>query len=436
MCPSMRSLVFASMLVVGCGGGGSEKSCESSAACSTEAPYCVAEACSATCSSDTECPGFGQSADDKFCTDGSCVSCRVDMPADCPSATPVCGAEGCRKCERNSECASGACAADGTCVAETSVVYVSPGGGTAGCTRAEPCTLTAGIALTPPRQFVVLLPGTHALPSTLTVGGTRSLIGSGNPRPIVTNNSTGPIISLAIGANVTFDHLQLSGAKNSPTGGTTGAAVFCPDGTTMSMPVTARLIDVLVMQNAGSGIEARKSTVDVRESTFTNTGRAVNVVDTNAKVDRSSFTGNSTALFLDAGVYTITNNFVYRNGEGIDLFSNAGSVVEHNTIVDNSVFGLRCQAFDGPQQFANNLLARNAENTPTSFNCSYPNSITAGTDIGPLKFKSPDAAPFDYHIQAGSSAIDLGSSSNIMTDIDGETRPFGPGPDIGADEVH
>jgi parallel beta-helix repeat protein len=433
----MRSLVFAFVMVVGCGGGGgSEKSCETSPQCSTEAPYCSGEACSATCSGDTDCPGFGQSAADKFCTSGNCVACRVDMPADCTADKPICGDGECRRCERNSECASGACATDGSCVAETSIVYVSPGGGTAGCTRAEPCTLTAGIALTPPRQFIVLLPGTHAVPASLSVAGTRSLIGSGTPRPIITNNSTGPIINLALGANVTFDHVQLSGAKNNVTGGSTGAAILCPDGTTMSMPVTVKLFDVLVTQNAASGIDARKCTVDVRESVFTNTGRAVSVVDTNAKVDRSSFTGNSTALFLDAGVFTITNNFVFRNQEGIDLFSNAGTIVEHNTIADNSTFGMSCQAFDMPQQFSNNLFARNTVNTPTSSSCSYPNSITAGTDIGPIKFKSPDAAPFDYHIQTGSSAIDLGSTSTVMSDFDGETRPFGAGPDIGADEFH
>jgi hypothetical protein len=51
----MQSHVFAFLLVVGCsGGGGSEKSCETSDQCSTEAPYCSGEACSTTCSGDPD----------------------------------------------------------------------------------------------------------------------------------------------------------------------------------------------------------------------------------------------------------------------------------------------------------------------------------------------------------------------------------------------
>jgi hypothetical protein len=344
---------------------------------------------------------------------------------------PVCDEGECRRCARNDECGSGVCAADGSCVAETSIVYVGPNRSTTNCTRTDPCNLTTGVALTPPRQFIVLLPGTHTLATSLTVAGTRNLIGSGAERPIITNSGTGAIVKLAIGADVTFDHVQLSGATASPTGLPDGFAVLCPDGN-----VTARMKDVLVTQNATGGIDGRKCTVEIRRSTFTSTAEAVRVVDTKATIENSVFSNNTTALFLDAGLYTVTNNFIFRNGEGLDLFADPGTIVEHNTIVDNSVFGFRCQAFTTAQQFPNNLLARNTVNTPASSSCSYPNSITAGTDIGPIKFKSPDAAPFDYHIQTGSSVIDLGSSSSVTTDFDGETRPFGTGPDIGADELH
>jgi len=39
-----------------------------------------------------------------------------------------------------------------------------------------------------------------------------------------------------------------------------------------------------------------------------------------------------------------------------------------------------------------------------------------------------------YHLQVGSAAIDAGVDAGVTTDIDGDTRPWGAGYDIGADE--
>jgi hypothetical protein len=45
-----------------------------------------------------------------------------------------------------------------------------------------------------------------------------------------------------------------------------------------------------------------------------------------------------------------------------------------------------------------------------------------------------DPAGCDYHIGAGSAAIDVGIDAGVTEDIDGDPRPVGVGPDIGADE--
>ncbi|HLL21256.1 MAG TPA: choice-of-anchor Q domain-containing protein, partial [Kofleriaceae bacterium] len=159
----------------------------------------------------------------------------------------------------------------------------------------------------------------------------------------------------------------------------------------------------------------------------------VAVVDGKATIDRSTFTRNSKALFLDAGVFRVTNNFIVRNDLGVDLFANGGTLIQFNTIVDNAK-GLNCHAFDGPLQLQNNLLARNAMGADLS-DCSLANSLNANSAIGPLKFKSPDVAPFDYHITAGSSAVDHGSATTVNTDFDGQPRPAGAASDMGADEL-
>jgi len=39
-----------------------------------------------------------------------------------------------------------------------------------------------------------------------------------------------------------------------------------------------------------------------------------------------------------------------------------------------------------------------------------------------------------YHLREGSAAIDEGVATDVTTDIDGDRRPLGDGPDVGADE--
>ena len=46
-----------------------------------------------------------------------------------------------------------------------------------------------------------------------------------------------------------------------------------------------------------------------------------------------------------------------------------------------------------------------------------------------------NAAAWDYHLTAGSQAIDIGVDAGVTTDIDGDARPQGAGYDLGADEL-
>jgi hypothetical protein len=46
-----------------------------------------------------------------------------------------------------------------------------------------------------------------------------------------------------------------------------------------------------------------------------------------------------------------------------------------------------------------------------------------------------DPARQDYHIRPESPAVDAGRDVGITRDVDGDPRPVGAAPDVGADEV-
>jgi len=49
-------------------------------------------------------------------------------------------------------------------------------------------------------------------------------------------------------------------------------------------------------------------------------------------------------------------------------------------------------------------------------------------------FVDPDDG--NYHLLFGSAAVDAGVEAGVAHDIDGDARPLGAAPDLGADEVH
>ncbi|MEA3342491.1 MAG: right-handed parallel beta-helix repeat-containing protein, partial [Chloroflexota bacterium] len=63
-----------------------------------------------------------------------------------------------------------------------------------------------------------------------------------------------------------------------------------------------------------------------------------------------------------------------------------------------------------------------------------PGAIISSTNVtGDPAFVDPDGG--DYHITGASAGRDVAVSTVVTDDIDGDSRPFGAGPDIGADEA-
>ncbi len=417
--------------------------CASSAECDADAPYCVAPPdgrCQMACTDDAECPGFGQSSTEVFCEAGTCIECRSSN--DCGNANaPICDAGSCVACSANDQCASGVCVDDGTCADPADVAYVAPNGPSTGdCLETSPCaTIEAALALG--RPFVVIESGTYQRSGTVNLVGVNvRLIGRGNTRPVLRRSDVGPIVTILSAATVGLEFLELSNSTGTPADEAHG--VECKQ--LQGVP-KVRLVDAVVRNNALSGVHTNTCVLDAIRSEFRANGAdGLQLIDTNTVIDACTFAENgSEGALLDGGVHVVTNSFFFRNPRnGLSLFASPGSRVEFNTIVDNGAAGTStdsagffCNANGGSLSFPNNILARNKTSTDGS-GCTFPSSIIVDStgDIGPLKFVSPDVAPFDYHIQAGSMAIDAATITTLDHDFDGDPRPSS-GADVGADEL-
>lgn len=416
--------------------------CTSASDCEASAPYCVAELCAESCSDDTQCPGFGQPADDRYCVDGACQECRSGMADDCSADAPICDQGACRPCRSHDECSSGVCASDGQCADESAIAYVTvSGSASSDCTKASPCnSIDFALTRTPARKYVVVGSGTYTSTETLLVAGERWIIGAGTA-PVLARTNDGPIVTIEGGSNVRLENLEVAGATGTGTDETTrgnGIIFHYASG-----PPSVELRHVAVRDNAVNGLYGLGVTLTAIDSAFTNnTEIGASLSSSTGTFDRCLVSGNQNGLFLDGGLYSVTNSFIVRNvGEaarGIELYSqNPGQRIEFNTIADNIDtsganvgYGFLCNV-TAQASFPNNIIARNTRQT-SGANCTYPGSIVIDTDITPLKFRSPDMAPYDYHVTAGSIAIDMATQSTLDHDVDGDPRATPR--DVGADE--
>lgn len=407
--------------------------CQSNASCDQLAPYCIDPpegVCQEQCTDDSQCPGNGQAATDRYCASGTCTECRDAN--DCSGSTPTCSAEGkCVACTQHAQCNTGVCTDAGTCASAADVAYVDvTGSPTSDCSATSACsTIERALAQLPARLYILVSPGTYTRGGPLVILDRRHVIGRGIPRPAIDRSDDGPILTTQGTADVHLENLQLSGATGAPgEDGTAldGYAIYCK--AMVGSPVVT-LVDVIVTNNR-RGLIGRQCKVDVTRSTFSNMTYGIELVDVVARIDRSTF--ENTVADLDGGLFTVTNNVFARTpGIGVSLNSEqAGNVIEFNTFVEDAV---SCDMIV-PTAFPNNIFARSGD--PASSTCSFPGSIIAPTDISALKLKHPDSAPYDYHLMPGSSAIDTAvGTTSLNHDFDGDVRPKGAGRDVGADEA-
>lgn len=407
----------------------------SAAACHHDNPnYCPGalndncmnvDAAAVSCSTDTQCTIAGATVCDTATS--MCVQCTADKPAACAGATPVCGGDdACQACTAHTQCATSACLPDGSCGDDTNVAYVDPAGSDNDtCTKATPCKVVAK-ALATKRPFIKF----HGITDeAVIIELGRSVTFLADPSAQLTRGVGGPIVTVR-DDNTSLKVYDLS-ISNGPNN-VNGAGIVLQAGGTASVS----LVRATVSNNPGGGIVASGGALTVSRSTVNgNRGGGIAVA------------GNGVS-------FDITNTFIYRNGDGSEsTFGglNLGVAVAgtnrlaFNTIVDNqssiNSAGVICAV---PTLLApNNIVARNAvagSTTATAAQvsangCQYPTSKIQSDAAGLTFVDSEAPAPFNYHLAAGSSAIDQATTPvDVAVDIDGDVRPQGAQKDIGADE--
>ncbi len=135
----------------------------------------------------------------------------------------------------------------------------------------------------------------------------------------------------------------------------------------------------------------------------------------------------------------IYNTFVATT-PGQDVAINAGKDLAGDTVVlTNTIFadyGVALQAGPHPATItADGVLFSNVT-TPTETLTDTASITVTNAYTGTAGFVNP--AAHNYHLTSASAAIDrgvaLGVTSSVTSDIDGQARPIGVAPDLGADE--
>lgn len=171
-------------------------------------------------------------------------------------------------------------------------------------------------------------------------------------------------------------------------------------------------------------------------------------VEGNQVVDNDTDEG-ITLWSIQGGGPTFVNNIVARSGGRAFAISGTGAVITatllHNTLVGSGT-GHGVYASLANVYITNAIVVSHSwgitNTTPLSSTVMPEHTLFWGNANDGIRGASPvdgnpafvNPAGTDFHLGAGSAAIDSGIATWVTTDIDGDPRPMGMGYDIGADE--
>lgn len=141
---------------------------------------------------------------------------------------------------------------------------------------------------------------------------------------------------------------------------------------------------------------------------------------------------SGTALYIKGVSATLKHNTLAHNHSGSGIYVTSGSADLVNTILVSHTLGIYVSS-DSSVTLESTLWGSDTWANLDDWDGS--GSIFSGThNFWALPhFVAPQLS--DYHLAPGSAAIDKGTPSSVNNDIDGDPRPIGAYPDIGADEA-
>jgi parallel beta-helix repeat protein len=161
----------------------------------------------------------------------------------------------------------------------------------------------------------------------------------------------------------------------------------------------------------------------IERNLIKNTARGIGLWESSGGIIRNNMIYSNIGSFFDSG----TN--IESHSNGLEVYSNTIYAINPGFAIMDFRFGStdsKVKAFDNLLYPANNIEIRDGA-SPT-----LTNNMWATVDM----FVNVDNANnADLHLVSSATAIDQGTAvSGHNKDIDGDTRPFGSAPDIGADE--
>ena len=356
----------------------------------------------------------------------ACVQCTVADHSACSLTAPVCKMDACVACTANADCsASNTCLPDGSCAAATDVAYVNAAMN-GDCSQASPCH-TIGTAINTPKSIIRV---TGLTSENFSVNRNLTIIGDHDSDNRITSGTTyaasagESLVTVSGAANLTMVDIALDGTGTAPS--------TMANGLYSSSTGAVELTHCSIKNTTQYGVTSIAGTV---------------------KLHRTMIALNKVAgLYLSTTTFAIDNSFIVHNGDTTNTaFGGVALAFSHGTLAYSTIArnlgqsagakGVVCSNTSA-SAFNSNILNGNS-NGPYSGDCTWTYSEFDSLTTAPSGAGNILTAPLfidfngdNFHLQANSPGQNVGDpTTTLKLDFDGQQRPLGSGPDIGADEV-